>query len=121
MKKLSFTVRSAKCEEFSAKFPRETSKVGGFYTIWPMHHRSILAKNLFAFNQASSSTFPAAENTALKKEMRERRRKNKHKQKSHKRGTASETNHEAEQEENRIEKEIKKKAAQRTREKKIFP
>lgn len=120
MKKLSFTVRSAKCEEFSAKFPRETSKVGGFYTIWPMHHRSILAKNLFAFNQASSSTFPAAENTALKKEMRERR-KNKHKQKSHKRGTASETNHEAEQEENRIEKEIKKKAAQRTREKKIFP
>lgn len=59
-----------------------------------MHRERILAKNLFAFNQASSSTFPAAENTG-NKERNERRKKNKHKQKSHKRGTANETNHEA--------------------------
>lgn len=47
------------------KTPSRWPESGWFYTIWPSALGSrILAKNLFAFNQASSSTFAAAESQA---------------------------------------------------------
>lgn len=72
--KVEFRLALTRGEKIELLQPPGTVESGWFYTIWPMHRERILAKNLFAFNQASSSTFPAAENTG-NKERNERRKK----------------------------------------------
>lgn len=92
--KLSFASCSSKVMKFSANFPRERPKVGGFYTIWPMHVSGFSQRTFSLSIKLLLPPFPL-QKTRGNKERNEREGKNKHKQKSHKRGTANETNHEA--------------------------